>query len=129
MQVFRDGKKQDITVVVAQLKDGEGATTAVAAGGESGKIGFSVQELTKELAGRLGIREGSGLVVVDVKPGSSAESAGVSPGDIIVEINGKRTETLEKFNAAAAGLKSGDVARLLLRRPDGAILYIAIKLD
>jgi serine protease Do len=129
MQVFRDGKKQEIVVVVAKLKDGEAGSTQAVADNENAKIGLGVQELNKDLANRLGLKENKGLVVVEVKPGSSAEAAGVSPGDIIVEINGNRTETAEKFNAVVAGLKSGDVVRLLLKRPDGMILYIAIKAD
>jgi len=130
LQIFRDGKQQEVTVVVSRLKDAEtGGAASVGSESESVKIGFNVQELTKDLANRLGIKESKGLVVVDVKQGSSAEAAGVSPGDIVVEINGQRPDTLEKFNAATAGLKSGDVARLLLRRPDGVILYMAIKLD
>lgn len=130
LQVFRDGKQQEITVVVSRQKDGDAGKSASAGNeGENAKIGFSVQELNKELANRLGVKESKGLVVVDVNQGSSAEAAGISPGDIIVEINGQRPETLDKFNATTAQLKSGDVARLLLRRPDGVIMYLAIKLD
>jgi serine protease Do len=128
LQIFRDGKKQDVDVIVSRMKDGDPAV-ASAVDGEIAKIGFSVQELTKELASRLGIKESKGLVVVDVKQGSSAEAAGISPGDIIVEINGHRPDNLEKFNAATTGLKSGDVVRLLLRRPDGLIMYLTIKMD
>jgi serine protease Do len=130
LQVFRDGKQQEITVVVSRQKDGDaGGAASVGVENENVKLGFSLQELNKELANRLGIKESKGLVVVDVKQGSAAESAGVSPGDIVVEINGKRPDTLEKFNAATAGLKSGAVVRLLLRRPDGVIMYLTIKLD
>lgn len=129
LQVFREGKKMEINVVVARLKDGEGAKAAAATDSEIAKIGFTVQELTNKLAGKLGIKEVKGLVVVDVKPGSSAEMAGVSAGDIVLEVNGKRTETLEKYNEVTGTLKSGDVVRLLLRRQDGLILYMAIKVD
>jgi len=48
---------------------------------------------------------------------------------MIIEFNGQRPDTLEKYNAVAARLKKGDVARLLLKRSDGAIYYAAVKID
>src|SRR6185369_17184818 len=49
--IFREGKKQDVYVVVGRLKDAESAATVSGgSSGESEKLGISVQELTKELA-------------------------------------------------------------------------------
>ncbi|QEM67360.1 DegQ family serine endoprotease [Geobacter sp. FeAm09] len=126
--IFRDGKKQEVGVTIARLKDGE-AQAAAPGTTESASIGIVVQELTKELASRLGIRDSKGLIVSEVKPGSPAEEAGISAGDMVVEINGQRPDTQEKYTAAAAALKKGDVARLLLKRPDGAIYYVAVRID
>jgi serine protease Do len=126
--IFRDGKRQEVAVTIARMKDG--ATQADADGViESETIGIVVQELTRELASRLGIRDTKGLIVSDVKPGSPAEDVGISAGDMIIEFNGQRPDTLEKYNAVAAELKKGDVARLLLKRSDGAIYYAAVKID
>ncbi|MDR3579000.1 MAG: DegQ family serine endoprotease [Oryzomonas sp.] len=128
LAIFRDGKRQEVAVVIARMKDG--ATQASADGIlESETIGIVVQELTRELASRLGIRDAKGLIVSEVKPGSPAEDVGISAGDMIIEFNGQRPETLEQYNTAAAGLKKGDVARLLLKRSDGAIYYAAVKID
>lgn len=127
--IYRDGKKQDVFVVVGKLKDAEGAAAVSGAGGESEKLGISVQELTKELASRLGIRDKGGLAVVEVKPGSSAEEAGIAPGSIIIEINGQRPETVDAFAAIVARLKKGDVVRLLLKRPEGSVHYVAMKAE
>ena len=130
MVVFRDGRKQEVYVVVGKLKDGDVAAAAgEAGGGESEKIGLTVKELNKELAGRLGIKDGKGVVVTEVKPGSPAEEVGVVPGALVIEINGQRPDSVEKFSAIAAGLKKGDVVRLLLKRPDGSIHYVAMKAD
>jgi len=126
--IFRDGKRQEVTVVISRLKDGAAQASAGSVN-ESETIGIVVQELTKELASRLGIRDTKGLIVSEVKPGSAAEEAGITAGDVIIEVNGQRPDTLEKYNAAAARLKKGDVARLLLKRPDGAIYYVAVKID
>ncbi len=125
--VFREGKKQDIFVVVSKLKDGEGAAAA-GGGSESEKLGVTVQELTKELAARLGIKDAKGgLAITEVKPGSSAEEAGIVAGSIIVEINGQRPDTIEKFGEVVAKFKKGDVVRMLLKRPDGSVHYVAMR--
>jgi serine protease Do len=125
--IFREGKKQDVFVVVSKLKDGESAAAA-GGGSESEKLGITIQELTKELAARLGIKDArSGLVITEVKPGSPAEEAGIVSGSIIVEINGQRPETAEKFGEIVVKFKKGDVVRLLLKRPDGSVHYVAMK--
>lgn len=129
MVIHRDGKKEDVFVVVGKLKDGESA--AIASGGsESEKLGITVQELTKELAARLGIKDiRSGLVVAEVKPGSSAEEAGVAMGSVVIEINGQRPETVDAFTLIVSRLKKGDVVRLLLKRQDGSVHYVAMKAE
>jgi len=127
--VFRDGKKQDFFVVVAKLK-GDESEAAAAGGNESEKLGIAVQELTSELAARLNIKDSkAGLVITEVKPGSPAEEAGTVAGSIIIEINGQRPDSLEKYSAVVSRLKKGDVVRLLLKRPDGSVHYVAMKAE
>lgn len=128
--IFRDGKKQDVFVTVAKMKDGASEAAAATEGGtENDKIGISVQDLTSELAPRFGIKESKGLVITEVKPGSPAEEMGVTVGALIIEINGQRPETAEKFSAVVSKIKKGDVVRLLLRRPDGSTQYVAMKAE
>ncbi len=119
LTIVRDGKKQDVTLTVGKLKDGEGEGGA--SGSETERLGITVQELNRELAGRLNLRDGKGLVITEVKPGTPADDAGIAPGTLIIEINGQRPETMEAFAALAARIKKGDVVRLLLRRADGSV--------
>jgi serine protease Do len=127
--IYREGKKRDIFVVVAKLKDGESAVGS-GGGNDSEKLGVTVQELTRELASRLGIKDSkSGLVISEVKPGSSAEEAGIATGSIIIEINSQRPETLEAFVSVVSKLAKGDVVRLLLKRPDGSVYWVAMKAE
>jgi serine protease Do len=127
--VFREGRKQKISVVVGKLKgsDSEAADTG---GSESEKLGITVQELTSELAGRLNIKDGKGgLVISEVKPGSPAEEAGTLAGSIIVEINGQSPDSLDIYSSIVSKIKKGDVVRLLLKRPDGSMQYVAMKAE
>ncbi len=45
--------------------------------------------------------------------------AASSPGDIIIEANRKKIETLDEWNALLKPLKAGDVLLLVVRREDG----------
>ncbi len=132
--VYRDGKRLELPIVVTKLKDGDPeaadgdeSESGAGDGVESKKLGLVVQELNKQLADRLGIKEPNALVITDVKPDSSADEAGISAGSLIIEINGQRPDSLEKFNAVVAKLKKGDVVRLLLKRQEGGMYYAAIK--
>ena len=127
--IHREGKKQDVIVVVGRLKDGE-SPVATVSGSNSEKLGITVQELTKELAARFGIKESrNGIIISEVKPGSSAEEAGVATGSVVIEMNGQRPEKVDAFEAFVAKIKKGDVVRLLLKRPDGSVHYVAMKAE
>jgi len=131
--IFRDGKKMNIALVVGKLIDGETASSGSGSdagnGSESDRLGIRVAELNKEMAEHLGIRELKGLVITEIKTGSTAEEAGLVSGSIILEINGKRPEKLSAYTALISKLKKDDVVRLLLRRPDGSVHYVAMKLN
>jgi serine protease Do len=52
-------------------------------------LGVSVRALDKIEADRLGRSDNLGAWVVDVRPGSGADKAGIAPDDVIVAIDGK----------------------------------------
>jgi serine protease Do len=115
--------------MVGRLKGGD-AEAASTGSSENDKLGITVQELTGELASRLNIKDSkAGLVITEVKPGSPAEEAGTLAGSIIVEINGQRPDSLGKYSSVVSTIKKGDVVRLLLKRPDGSVHYVAMKAE
>lgn len=126
--IYRDGAKQDISLVVGKLNEKE-VESGADSSRESDKIGVTVEEIRKDLSDRLGLRDSKGLVITEVKPGSSAEEVGMTVGSIVIEINGQRLETVKAYQALVSTLKKGDVVRLLLRRPDGTAHYVALKIE
>ena len=48
---------------------------------------LTVRAITPEMADRLDIPAGKGVIVQDVKPGSFADDIGLARGDVILEIN------------------------------------------
>lgn len=126
--IFRDGSKQDITLAVGKLKDKDG-DTASDGGKESDKTGVTVEEIRKDLVDKFGLRDSKGLVITEVKTGSSAEDVGITAGSIIIEVNGLKPENVNAYNVVVAKLKKGDFVRLLLKRPDGSVHYVALKVE
>jgi serine protease Do len=126
LTIFRNGSRQEIALTVGRLKDGKDGMPDVSSNEKTNdKIGISVEDLNKESAERLGMRESRGVLIGSVKPGSAAEEAGVSPGSVIIEINGKRLQNL--LGNAATAAKNRRNSPPLLRRPDGSIHYVAMK--
>jgi len=67
-----------------------------------GFLGVVVQDLTPDLASSFGVKDRRGALVAEVSPGSSAATAGVRDGDVIVAVDGKPvTDTGELRNRVA----------------------------
>ena len=129
---LRNGKTQDTTVTIAdraklfaarlgdeQANDDESAP-------KQSKLGVTVRKVTPEMADRLDIAAGKGVIVQDVKPGSFAEDVNLGRGDIILEVNKQAVNSEEEFARIEASLKSGQDVVFLVRargssRQDGTI--------
>src|SRR5262249_11991539 len=79
-------------------------------------LGMQVQELTAELAERLGYSEAGGLVVSRVDVGGPAAQAGIQRGDRIREVNGKKVQGAEDAQASIYGAGVGDTVSLVVDR-------------
>jgi serine protease DegQ len=79
-------------------------------------IGFQPATLTPEMTRLLGTNATSGVVVMQVAKPSPAAEAGIQPGDIVTEFNGKKTATAEDLIAALRSTKPGDRVQLTVLR-------------
>jgi len=113
--ILRNGKRKTITAELEERPTDDKTTTAKSDTLE--QLGFSVQNLTDELAERLGYQGQSGVVVSDVEPGSMAGQAGISAGTLVVEVNRKPVKNTKDFDKALeqAG-KEGSVLLLVKNR-------------
>jgi serine protease Do len=123
---IRNGKPQDATVTVADRAKLFAARLNEDDGGNDdnsptqSKFGVTVRKLTPEMADRLDVPAGKGVIVQDVKPGSFAEDVGLSRGDIILEINKQSVNSEEDVSKVESKLKSGqDVVFLVRQRGAG----------
>jgi serine protease Do len=94
-------------------------------GPKESKFGLSVQAVTSEMANRLDIPAGRGVIVQDVKPGSFADDIGAARGDVILEVNRQPVNSIEDFNRVQSSLKSGQDVVLLVNRRQGGTVFLA----
>ena len=80
--------------VLAQLRD-FGQT-------RRGWLGVRIQQVTDEIADSLGMSEESGALVAKVNPGEPAAKAGIEPGDVIIEFDGKPVPGVRKLQRIVA---------------------------
>jgi serine protease Do len=119
LRVLRDGKEQQIRVTTGERPGAVRERPQQAAPREqNNRIGIAAAPLTPAIRQRLGLRDAeSGVVVASVLAGSPAEDAGLAPGDVIVEVNGRPLAALEQLREAAEGARAGEYLRLYVIRP------------
>ncbi len=75
-------------------------------------IGVYLDELNKEMSAFFGVKDGTGLLVNRLTPGSPAEKAGLKVGDVIVKAEGRRVATVNDLSGAVQDKKKGDKIKL-----------------
>lgn len=93
------------------------ATSSPTAGtGFRARLGAEVIELTPELRQHLGAAPERGVLVSRVLPGSSAAAAGISVGDVLVEIDGRPVMAARDVVSALSSRAAGDRVPVVLVR-------------
>lgn len=125
IEILRNGRSQIMMVKIAELPAEIGQVSASSEKGVS-ELGIRVQSLTPEIASQLGYEGDSGVIVVDVEPGSPADESGLRRGDLIKEVNRQEINNLSDYDKALSQLTKTDQVLLLIRRGDNT-LYVLLK--
>ena len=130
LEVYREGKTHDYSVTLgdraaAQSAQGGRAPNARGERQPAGDFGITVEDITPELARRLGATGRDGVLVTKVTADSPAAQAGVEPGDIVSMINETKVSNSREFAAAIKGADKSKVIRLQVFHQDVTqFLYI-----
>ena len=84
-----------------------------------GWLGVALQPLTPELARSFNAKDTKGVLVSDVVPDSPAAKAGLKPGDILLEFEGKKTEEPADLQRAVGLTSPGNAAKIKVWRDSG----------
>ncbi len=81
-----------------------------------GYLGVVIQDLSPDLAAAFGLSHGGGALVSEVAPDSPAAKAGISRGDIVLEMNGEPIESPDQLSVRVSQMAPGQPAHLKIFR-------------
>ncbi len=125
IEVIRNGKRLTLQAKVGELKDEQLASAKGEAPGSN--WGLQVQSITPEIANQLNLNSTKGVVVRGVQPDSAAADAGIQQGDVVLEVNHAKVNTVGDFLSAAKQAKKDKKSALLLVQRGNATMYTVIK--
>ncbi|MFI8559860.1 DegQ family serine endoprotease [Pseudomonas putida] len=127
LEIIRNGKRQNLDVVVGTLPDDDADIAAGAQGSaerSSNRLGVSVSDLTDEQKKSLELK--GGVVIKEVQEGPAA-LIGLRPGDVISHLNNQAITSAKQFAEIAKELpKNRSVSMRVLRQ--GRASFITFKL-
>ena len=129
LDIVRDGRTMQMELVVQEApreRAKRSQTTAAASSSQHPLSGVVFDDVTPPLARQMDLPVNSGVVVTDIEEGSLAESSGLQPGDVILELNRQPVPNFSAFQRLADPMKSTDLALLLVNR-QGTVLYVPVK--
>ena len=82
-----------------------------------------IQKVTPDLAKAFNLKEESGALVGDVTAGSPAEKAGIKPGDIIIEFEGKTIKEMNELPRLVAAVPVGKTVEVKVLREGKPLVF------
>jgi len=137
--IVRKGVEQTVKVTLGRLEDGE-KLAAVDPKKESTpdktvvkkSLGIELANMSDELRKRYKIKDTvNGVVITGIDAGSPAADKRLSPGDVVVQVQGEAVATPDALQARLDQLKKDGrkVVMLLLSKPDGETQFVALSLQ
>ena len=133
LTVLRDGSPVTLTATLDEF-DGEAAgprnpqqeQNGPSVEKQSGKLGLTLQSLTPQIAKQLGLpSENEGVVVTDVDQSGVGADAGITRGDVLLEVNRQSVNSPEAVQSALE--KAGAKPILLLLARKGQTVYMTVR--
>jgi serine protease Do len=125
--VWRDKRRKPITVKLGKRPPTEELTGTLSPK-TIGELGFTVENLTDDLAARYGYEDQSGVIVTGVDEGSQAAEKGIVTGALIKEVNQQKVRNTTEFNEAIREARKEGAALLLVKRGRYTI-FVPLKLS
>ncbi len=133
--LIRDGKPREVTAVLTAL-EGDATAAAPAASGNSApqaavgtnSLGIVAESLGADARRQLGLKAGEGVLVGRIN-GNGAREAGLSPGDVILQVGRTPVDSPAALNQQLKGVKPGQTVMLLVRARQGGTGFLAVTAD
>lgn len=114
--ILRDGKPETIKITVGEFhKNTEAADNNSPGNNGRGKLGLAMANLTPDVRQQFNVpTQISGAAVESVRPASPADDAGLTPGDVILEVNRQPVTNADNFVNQVHAIPAGKDILLLV---------------
>jgi serine protease Do len=93
-----------------------------------GFLGVGIQDVTRDIADSVGLKEAKGAVVTQTTKDSPADKAGIKSGDVITAVDGQQIEDARALSRTIGGKAPGTTVDVTVWR-DNAEKHFSVKLD
>lgn len=135
LTVVRDGESRELSATLDEFEASDSKRSnqgeeepgnGVSPEDQGRKLGLSLEPITPQTGRQLGVNPGEGgMVVTDVDPNGPAAEAGLSRGDVIIEMNRKPVTSMEQVRAALESAGGRPVLLLITR--GGQTVYVTVR--
>jgi hypothetical protein len=136
LQINRDGETRTLTVTLGAR--GESMTASSDDRSESNgpssaealqeELGLQLQDVTPDMARRLGLDEAQGVVITGVDQSNRMiRESGLQPRQIIFKMAGEQISDMGTFMEVYRGVEPGDAFRMAVRNPDGFVFVTSLR--
>jgi serine protease Do len=123
VKLIRKGKEKTIKVKLGKRPEENPERLAAIDGYDT--FGFKLKTVDTAIAQKLGYPTGiKGLIVTQIKPGTSAADSGVRVGDLLIEFNHKKINTTGEYQGYVKKLKKDEFVQLLFRRGNSHVFVV-----
>lgn len=124
--ILRNGESRTLDVQIGKRPLTMASASENGQQEKKGEYGFSVTDVTPELARRYSLEDTAGVMVVGVEPKSKADAAGIQQGDLIIEINHQNVTSVKDFKNLIDLHKKADGINLLVKRMNAGLMVITL---
>jgi serine protease Do len=127
LEIWRDGRRIERAVSLGALETAERVARAGTPAADRNALGLTLDNLDDARRAELGLApDAQGALVVGVAPESEAARQGIRPGDLIVSVDRKRTESAGAAQGALAESAARDGKALVLVRRGESQRFVAL---
>ncbi len=121
--VIRDGKELKLKTTIVEMSTGNTTDKKDLLR----NLGLVVQTLTPELAINLGYEEEKGVIITNIQKGSPAHEAGLSKGDLIIELQHKPVVDTDDFKQAILNIPREEDILMFIKDKNGTARYVVLE--
>jgi len=115
LTVLRDGKTTTVPVTLEELKPSSERSSNSPEGQNKMRWGLGLGELSPNMRDQMQVPSNvHGVVIEQVRPGSSADNAGLQQGDVILEVNRHKVQTPSDVQQELSKVAQGQDALVLV---------------